>query len=100
MTTLLSLGADIHLSHGARHFSPDVVNLRVELLESEDLERVVRLRQEADQASCGWEAHHHNELNERESERLMVAARQSCWWEETSTSRRRYGRLEGGNNET
>lgn len=49
---------DVHLTDRSRNLCPDVVDLGVQLLESKDLERVIRFGEEADETSSRWEAHH------------------------------------------
>jgi len=49
---------NVHLSDRSRDLRPDVVDLGIQLLESEDLERVIRFGEEADETGSRWEAHH------------------------------------------
>ena len=59
LTRILSyVSSHVHLSKRSRNLGPDVVNLRVQLLQSKDLERVIRFRQEADETSRRWKANH------------------------------------------
>ena len=42
----------VHLTDGSRNFSPDVVDILIQPLQSKDLERVIRFGQETDKAAC------------------------------------------------